>query len=181
MLARARQRLGPDTVLLGQTLPDLVVDGVFDAAVCTFDGLNYLTPEDFGRTLKAVGRRLRPGGWLAFDLHTDAMLAFAASHPVLSGQASGKSFTISNTVDLQARSCATQIDINGPGDRDTFSERHRQFFFPAADVRRALANAHFGSPAVTDEYTDQPATPSTLRATWISRRLTAATTVGFGS
>jgi SAM-dependent methyltransferase len=181
MLARARQRLGPDTVLLGQTLPDLVVDGVFDAAVCTFDGLNYLTPEDFGRTLKAVGRRLRPGGWLAFDLHTDAMLAFAASHPVLSGQASGKSFTISNTVDLQARSCATQIDINGPGDRDTFSERHRQFFFPAADVRRALANAHFGPPAVTDEYTDQPATPSTLRATWISRRLTAATTVGFGS
>ena len=124
-------------------------------------------------TLKAVGRCLRPGGWLAFDLHTDAMLAFAASHPVVSGQANGKSFTISNTVDLQARSCVTQIDINGPGDRDTFSERHRQFFFPAADVRRALANADFGSPAVTDEYTDQPATPSILRATWISRRLTA--------
>ena len=109
------------------------------------------------------------------------MLAFAASHPVVTGQASGKSFTISNTVDLRARSCATRIDITGPGDGDTFSERHRQFFFPAADVRRALANAHFGSPSVTDEYTDEPATPSILRATWISRRLTAATTVGFGS
>lgn len=172
MLARARQRVGPDTLLLQQTLPDLVVDGVFDAAVCTFDGLNYLTPENFGRTLDVVGRRLRPGGWLAFDLHTDAMLAFAASHPVLTGQASGKSFTISNTVDLQARSCATRIDITGPGDRDSFSEQHRQFFFSAADVRRALADAQFGSPAVTDEYTDQPATPSTLRATWIARRLT---------
>lgn len=173
MLARARQRVSPDTVLLQQTLPDLVVDGVFDAAVCTFDGLNYLTPENFGRTLNVVGRRLRPGGWLAFDLHTDAMLAFAVSHPVVTGHASGKSFTISNTVDLQARSCATQIDITGPGDRDGFSEQHRQFFFSAADVRRALTDAHFGSPAVTDEYTDQPATPSTLRATWISRRLPA--------
>ena len=170
MLARARKRVDPDTVLLQQTLPDLVVEGMFDAAVCTFDGLNYLTPENFGRTLEAVGRRLRPGGWLAFDLHTDAMLEFAASHPVVTGQASGKSFTISNAVDLQARSCATQIDITGPGDRDNFSEQHGQFFFSAADVRRALTDAHFGSPAVTDEYTDQPATPSTLRATWIARR-----------
>ena len=173
MLARARQRMGPDTVLLQQTLPDLAVDGVFDAAVCTFDGLNYLSPDSFGRTLKVVGRRLRPGGWLAFDLHTDAMLAFAASHPVVRGHARGKNFTISNKVDLQARSCTTQIDITGRGDRDSFSEQHRQFFFSDADVQRALSDAHFGSPAVTDEYTDQPATPSTLRAAWISRRLTA--------
>ena len=174
MLARARRRAGPGTALLQQTLPDLAVDGVFDAAVCTFDGLNYLTLEDFGATLAAVGGRLRPGGWLAFDLHTDAMLAFVASHPVVSGQASGKSFTISNRVDLGARSCTTRIDITGPGDRDTFSEQHQQFFFSAADIRRALANAHFGSPAVTDEYTDQLVTPSTLRATWISRRQTTS-------
>ena len=170
MLARARRRVGPDAVLLQQTLPDLVVGGVFDAAVSTFDGLNYLTLESFGATLEAVGRCLRPGGWLAYDLHTDAMLAFAASHPVVTGQANGNSFTITNTVDLRARSCVTQIDVTGPGDGDTFSEQHRQFFFRAADVRRALANAGFGPPSVTDEYTDEPATPSILRATWISRR-----------
>ena len=178
MLDRARHRVGPDTVLLQQTLPDLGVEGVFDAAVCTFDGFNYLTLEDFGRTLAAVGRRLRPGGWLTFDLHTDAMLEFAVSHPVITGQAGGRSFTISNAVDLQARSCTTQIDVTGPGARDNFSEQHRQFFFRAVDTRRALADAQFGSPAVTDEYTDQPVTPSTLRATWITRRLTADASVG---
>ena len=171
MLARARQRAGPGTVLLQQMLPDLMVDGIFDAAVCTFDGLNYLTPENFGATLEAVGRQLRPGGWLAFDLHTDAMLAFVSSHPVVTGQANGKSFTIRNRVDLGGRSCTTRIDITGPVDRDTFSEQHRQFFFSAADIRRALTNARFAAPAVTDEYTDQRVTPSTLRATWISRRL----------
>ena len=58
-------------------------------------------------------------------------------------------------MDLQARSCVTQIDVTGPGDGDTFSEQHRQFFFRAADVRRALADAGFGSPSVTDEYTDE--------------------------
>jgi predicted TPR repeat methyltransferase len=40
MLALARERLGPKVVLSRMTLPDLVVGGGFDAAVCTFDGLN---------------------------------------------------------------------------------------------------------------------------------------------
>ena len=101
------------------------------------------------------------------------MLAFASSHPVVTGQANGKSFIITNTVDLRARSCVTQIEVTGPGGSDTFSEQHRQFFFRAADVRRALADADFECPSVTDEYTDEPATPSILRATWISRRLSA--------
>ena len=42
MLALARKRLGPEVVLSRMTLPELAVDGCFDAAVCTFDGLNYL-------------------------------------------------------------------------------------------------------------------------------------------
>ena len=46
MLALARKRLGPEMALSRTTLPDLTVEGVFDAAVCTFDGLNYLTPDE---------------------------------------------------------------------------------------------------------------------------------------
>ena len=71
MLDVARERLGPDVVLGRMTLPGLTVEGVFDAAVCTFDGLNYLTPEELRRTMGEVAVHLRPGGWLVFDLHTD--------------------------------------------------------------------------------------------------------------
>ena len=49
MLAQARERLGPDVELSRVTLPELAVDGVFDAAISTFDGLNYLTPADLRR------------------------------------------------------------------------------------------------------------------------------------
>jgi SAM-dependent methyltransferase len=170
MLARGRQLLGPDTVLIQQVLPDLMIDGVFDAVVSTFDGLNYLTPAEFGSTLSAVGRRLRPGGWLVFDLHADAMLEFARSHPVVEGAAGGKRFTIRNDVDVRARVCVTRIDVTGATDGDTFTEQHRQYFFSATEVRGALSDAGFGPASVTDECADQPAARSTLRATWTCRR-----------
>ena len=64
MLCRARRLLGPTAVLIHQTLPDLTVEGVFDAAISTFDGLNHLTPAQLHATLAAISRRLRGGGWL---------------------------------------------------------------------------------------------------------------------
>ena len=79
MLASASAR---EVALSRVTLPALAVEGVFDAAVSTFDGLNYL---DSGRA-PADARRGRaaasPGGWLVFDLHTDAMMAFTVANPV---------------------------------------------------------------------------------------------------
>ena len=72
------------------TLPDLAVDGVFDAAVCTFDGLNYLTPDELRLTFAAVAVRLRPAGWLVFDLHTDAMMEFTIANPIGRGSIGGQ-------------------------------------------------------------------------------------------
>ena len=64
MLALARERLGPDVALSRMTLPDLTVEGIFDAAVCTFDGLNYLRS---GRAATDAGghRPPPPAGRLA--------------------------------------------------------------------------------------------------------------------
>ena len=97
MLALARERLGPDVALSRMTLPDLTVEGVFDAAVCTFDGLNYLDPAELRLTMAAVALRLRPGGWLVFDLHTEAMMDFTISNAVVAGESAGNSFVITST------------------------------------------------------------------------------------
>ena len=90
MLALARERLGPDVALSRITLPELTVEGVFDAAACTLDGLSYLDPADLRLTLAAVARRLRPGGWLVFDLHTDAMMDFTTREPRRRGRVGRK-------------------------------------------------------------------------------------------
>ncbi len=94
MLALARERLGTEVALSRMTLPDLAVEGVFDAAVCTFDGLNYLTPEELRLTMAAVALRLRPAGWLVFDLHTDGMMSFTIANPVVAGESAENEFVI---------------------------------------------------------------------------------------
>jgi SAM-dependent methyltransferase len=170
MLARARRLLGPDAVLVRETLPDLTIDAVFDAAVSTFDALNYLTLAGLGATLPALADRLRPEGWLVFDVHTDAMMDFTMANPVVEGEADGRRFAITSVVDARARTCDSRIEVTRNSDGDAFSERHRQYFFTDGQIRSALGVAGFEVIAVTEEYTHEPVDASTLRATWTARR-----------
>jgi predicted TPR repeat methyltransferase len=170
MLARARQLLGAGAELSQQTLPDLTVEGPFDAAISTFDGLNYLTIDEFNHSLTAIADVLRPGGWLIFDLHTDGMLDVASAHPTISGETAGIGYTIHNVVDSSARTCESRIEVAGAG--DAFSERHFQYFHSDTQVRDAIRMTGLELIAVVDEYSDEPAMKSTLRATWIARRPT---------
>jgi predicted TPR repeat methyltransferase len=170
MLARARRLLGPDVVLLRETLPDLTIDAVFDAAVSTFDGLNYLTLAELRETLVALEDRIRPGGWFVFDVHTDAMMEFTAANPVVEGEADGQRFAIASAVDVRARTCDSRIEVTRDSDGGAFTERHRQYFFTEGQINGALTAAGFEVLAVTNEYTHEPVDGSTLRATWTARR-----------
>ena len=170
MLARARELLGPDVLLVEETLPDLTIDAVFDAAVSTFDGLNYLTPAELRRTLVTLADRIRPDGWLVFDVHTDAMLEFTLANPVVEGEADGHRFAITSIVDARARTCDTRIAVTRDSDGDAFTEHHRQHFFTDGQIRGALAAAGFEVVAVTDEYAHEPVDAASLRATWAARR-----------
>ena len=167
MLARARELLGPEVALVRSTLPELPVEGGFDAAVSTYDGLNYLDPTDLRATFATLADRLRPGGWLVFDVHTDAMMRFIASQPLVSGGKDDRRYAIESSVDPDARTCDTRIVVEGAGG---FAERHRQWFHRASDVREALVAAGFEGIDVRDDYSDRPADTSTLSATWIARR-----------
>jgi predicted TPR repeat methyltransferase len=171
MLARARERVGSEVALARMALPDLTVDGVFDAAVCTFDGFNYLTPDELRLTMAAVASQLRPAGWLVFDLHADGMMDFTIANPVVAGEAGGNEFVISSVVDPGVRTCDTRIELTNPREGDPFCEQHRQYFHTDAAVRASLKDAGFTVIAIGDEYTHEPVDASTLRATWSARLL----------
>ena len=170
MLARAARLLGPSVALEQAVLPELPVTGRLDAAVSTFDGLNYLELPDFRLTLATLGDRLRQGGWLVFDLHTEAMLQLALASPVIAGEQDGTSYVIRNDVDPVARTCEARIEVVPPDGSEAYSELHRQVFHTDDQVSAALADAGFRLVSVTEEYTGTPADADTLRATWTARR-----------
>ncbi len=75
MLAIARNKT--DKVLfLRQDMTALDLYGTVQAAVCTLDGLNYLTDEKALReALRRVALFLEPGGRFVFDMHAPGLLA----------------------------------------------------------------------------------------------------------
>ncbi len=168
MLERARELLGPSAELAPMSLPSLPLGEVFDAVISTFDGLNYVPPDDFVATLAGAASIVRPGGWLCFDLHTDTMMQFTIDNPAVDGEFDGQSYWISTRIDVPRRECVTSITVTADG--DSFTEQHRQYFHSDAAVRSALADAGFGAVAVFDEYSAVPAGPRTMRATWVARR-----------
>jgi SAM-dependent methyltransferase len=169
MLECARRLLGPRATLIHATLPELPLEMTFDAATCTLDGFTYLAPTALGPTVEAIARVLRPGGWLVFDAHTDAMMDLTSARPVVSGEQEGHRFVILAEVDLDARLCDTRIDVTPDGAVVPFSEHHRQYFHRETDVRAALVNGGFEVVGVRDGYSDRPADEATLSATWIAR------------
>jgi SAM-dependent methyltransferase len=170
MLARARARLGPDVQICLSVLPDLPVAGPFDAAVSTLDGLNYLSLEDLRRTFAAVGDRLRRGGWMVFDVHAESALVFLRDHPVIHGEQGGDRFVLTSTVDTGSGACSTTIAVTADAPERSFTEQHVQYVHSEHDIRDALEAAAFTVRSLTDEYTDRPVGPDTLRATWAAIR-----------
>jgi SAM-dependent methyltransferase len=177
MLARARALLGSDAAVLRATLPDLPLAGRFDAAVCTQDGVNYLDPPGLRASFAALARRLRPAGWVVFDVHTDAMMRFIASQPLVGAEQDEHRFVIESAVDPSARTCDSRIEVTRVDTADAFAEHHRQHFHRPAEIRAALVAAGFEAISVRDGYTERPADAVTLTATWIARRAGAAAPV----
>ncbi|WP_328324924.1 class I SAM-dependent methyltransferase [Kribbella sp. NBC_00382] len=75
MLARARERLGDDAVLIEGDAADFTVDVQFPVAVSTYDIPNHLPDLDrIAAYLQCVYNAVAPGGLFAFDIATVAGL-----------------------------------------------------------------------------------------------------------
>jgi predicted TPR repeat methyltransferase len=158
MLAQARRRV--DAPFHCSMLPALGVEGEFDAAVSTFDGFNYLSPDELRSSFGALAGVVRAGGWLVFDLHTDEEMRFMAANPVV--ESGG--FRLTSVVDEVARTC--EMTLEG----EAFTEHHLEYFHRPADVRSSLEAAGFEVASVRDDYSDRAAGESTQTAVWIARR-----------
>lgn len=171
MLGLARQRLGPQVPLVEAWLPDLPVEGPFDAVVSTLDGFNYLTMDDLAATFAAAAHVIIPGGWFLFDVLGPGSLEFARAHPVITGSRAGSTFTL--TTQVSGNVCRATLDFQSTDPSlASFVETHVQHVHTTEGIGEALSSAGFSVHLLVDEYSDAAVTDTTLRATWVARRET---------
>ncbi len=74
MEANARAAEGkydPAPMFINQDLRELDLYGTSDAAICSFDGFNYIPPEELADVFKLVSYFVEPGGVFIFDVNTE--------------------------------------------------------------------------------------------------------------
>ena len=77
MLMEANARAGEGNydiapMFINQDLRELDMYGTSDAAICSFDGFNYIAPEELSDVFKRVSYFVQPGGVFIFDVNTEA-------------------------------------------------------------------------------------------------------------
>ena len=78
MLMQAREKcadLSMPPLFLCQEAAELDLYGTVDAAVCSLDGMNYLSPEELPEVFHRLHLFIRPGGMLIFDIRSPESFA----------------------------------------------------------------------------------------------------------
>jgi SAM-dependent methyltransferase len=173
MLAIARTA-APCARLIRATLPDDGLDGQaeFDAAVCTFDSLNYLIADGaVGKTLSRLAELMRPDGIFIFEINTRYKLETLFGNRRFD-DLGDFAYVWRNRLNKDAKSVDFLITLFvRRGDvfrRET--EHHVQRWFDRAELKAFIHSAGFTVESVTDDYTIMPATERTMRETWVLRR-----------
>jgi ubiquinone/menaquinone biosynthesis C-methylase UbiE len=181
MLAEAARALRPGTPLhradlagspRAEDLPPLFRGDNYDAAVCTFDSVNYFTGDGELRTLLGlVARTLRPGGLFVFDVNTRQKLekVFADSH--YGDDLGDFGYIWRNRYDSSTQTIRFLITLftrDGEHYRRG-EEEHCQRWFTHEEITAAAQATGFSVRSVTDDYSDRPVTQETLRETWVLR------------
>lgn len=175
MLTQARRRLGPAVSLEQRELPDLgAFDAHFDAVTCAFDSVNYLVaPAALEQSLSSVAKVLRPGGLCVFDVNTRRKLVetFGNSHY------GDVQETFGYVWRNRHRPEQAEVDFfitlfleDAGGGYQRLEEHHTQRWFELDQVTQAASQAGFEVVRVTDDYSETPSGPDTLRQVWVLRR-----------
>ncbi|QKV94907.1 class I SAM-dependent methyltransferase [Streptomyces sp. NA02950] len=171
MLERAREKLGPECPLIRAELPEVPVDGSFDAVLCVFDSMNYLCDEAHVReTMRSVSRVLKPGGTFIFDVNSLRKLrdVFGSSH--YGDDLEDFAYVWRNRFEPATSCCDFLITLFARSPHGTYAryeERHRQRAYAQSHLASLARSAGFDGMVIYDDYSRRPTGPETLRETWV--------------
>jgi len=156
MLSQAAAQ-GGDILYLHQSLTELDLYGTVDAAVCSLDGMNYLSPNELETALGRIFLFLAPGAVFAFDLNTPEKLV-GQDGAIFCDERGDILCLWRCAFDPEERTCYYDFDLFTPtGDLWTRqSETHIEYAYTGAEIQAALEGAGFCEISITGDPADIP-------------------------
>ena len=154
MLAEAASQpehraLGEPPLFICQSMEELDLFGTVQAAVCSMDSVNYLSPALLPEVFRRVRLFLEPGGLFLFDVHTPEKLRSLDGETFVSE--SEDAFCVwSAECTEDGLACDYAIDLFTREGRlwRRSSEEHREYAHRPEDLRSLLLGAGFRSVQV---------------------------------
>lgn len=133
----------------------------FDAIICLFDSLNYiLEPERVQSALAQAQAHLNPGGTFLFDVNTEYALAEGMFNQSCTRRDEPLHYRWRSRYDSETRLCTVHMRFSyapgSGGERQIFTEVHRQRAYGKDELTDWLHAAGFDSVAVYDAYSTDP-------------------------
>lgn len=169
MLAVARRKARTAAVRVRWLRQDLahlsLPSAAFDAAVCLYDSLNYITQaRNLSRTFRGVARALRPGGLFIFDMNTP--YALEREMFTQSGQVGPLRYQWTSRFNPKTRLARVHMRFT-IGNKE-FQELHIQRAYDTPQVAVLLDSAGLALLDIFAAYTRLPPGPSTDRAFFVA-------------
>ncbi len=155
MLMDAREKcadLSLPPLFLQQDVSELDLYGTVDAAFCSLEGINYLSPEDAALLLARLKHFIRPGGLLMFDLRSPDYLA-ALDGDTFVDEDDDFLCLWRADYDTELRALVYGMDIFSREGRlwKRSREEHIEYAHSVEQLSALLAANSFGRPTVTEE------------------------------
>lgn len=143
-----------------------------DAVVLLYDGLNYLLEREQVQSMMAsVHAALRPGGLFCFDQSTPSNSVRHGEDFEDAGEADGFTFVRHSRYDPETRLHTTAFDITINAQH--YHEEHVQRAYTIDEIRVLIEAAGFDERATFDNFSFDPAMPSSERVHWVVQRPSA--------
>lgn len=171
---KIQERGGGELLLLCQRLEALDLYGTMRAAVCTFDTVNHLSPDQLVAAVARVALFLEPGGLFILDANTPYKHTHVLAdhcfelelerHPELT-------CLWENRYDPQAQ--ATEITIElAEGEQTHFVERFTEYAHPLPFLEQLLGQNGLAVREVLDGERFEPLAPDSQRMWIVAQKLT---------
>ncbi len=174
MQARERGERSPCAVKplwICQDLRELDLYGTSDAVICSFDGMNYIPPEDLGGVFYRISCFTEPGGLFVFDVNTEAK--FRRMDGMTYVDEDEDLFCVWRTdFDEDERACLYGVDLFWREGRlwQRGGEEHTEFVHEPETLAALLGENGFELLARYGELSMAPPEPEADRVFYLARR-----------